>query len=70
MSGILSVAFVFCPEGVVVVITSALAIIVGGSMEDIFAHEDEFPLATFVVLCDELSALLIYHSLGKNTGGC
>ena len=39
-------------------------------MEEVFAHEDEFHLAIFVVLGDGIESIVGCHYLVKNPGGC
>ena len=48
-----------------------ITIVVSGSMEEVFAHVDEFPPAIFVVCRGTgLGLLLIRHCLVKNPERC
>ena len=54
--------------GAAIVISSTIATGVSGSMEKVFAHEDEFPLAIFVVSGDGIEYVVDSSLSGEKPG--
>ena len=47
-----------------------ITLVVSGSMEEVFAHGDEFPFAIYVVLDDGIESIVDSSCLVNNPGGC
>ena len=55
--GILLLALGFYFDAAIV-ISSTIALVVSGSIEEVFAHKDEFPLTIFVFLGDAIESII------------